>query len=248
METTLLSTVEVGNEFTSLGQSNGRLFSIYYRFLQPGHLDNRLAYLRERFGVNQYSNRWVTLVPRDGETHVLNLSEFEGITRHIEIKAAYTSGFEVDFYEINPTSSGEYVPGLTGEYFEDTGLTNLAFTRIDPNLDFDWGNNAPDPRLPSEGYSVRWTGEINLPKDSNYYFYLPRATPARWYLNGDLTWDKQSADRFGMESQSIQLTAGYYTFVLEMWDDENCKGEFRMWWDSPSTGQLEVIPAEFFRT
>jgi beta-glucosidase len=60
-------------------------------------------------------------------------------------------------------------PGLRGEYFSNPNVGGApALSRIDTKLDFAWGDGAPEPGLPSDGFSVRWTGKL-VPKTSGRY-------------------------------------------------------------------------------
>ena len=40
--------------------------------------------------------------------------------------------------------------GLVGHYFSDSSFSTEVFTRTDAMLDFGWGADAPDPRLPTD--------------------------------------------------------------------------------------------------
>ena len=61
------------------------------------------------------------------------------------------------------TSSGA---SWLGEYFANPDLSGTAaLTREDPELAFNWALEAPDPSLPQDGFSVRWTdGSRSLPE------------------------------------------------------------------------------------
>jgi hypothetical protein len=59
--------------------------------------------------------------------------------------------------------------GLRGEYFAGAfALKRLE--RVDATIDFDWGAGAPDPRLPADGFSVRWTGTLRPRYSEAYQF------------------------------------------------------------------------------
>lgn len=45
--------------------------------------------------------------------------------------------------------------------------------RLDPTIDFKWGNSAPDPALPEDSFTARWTGQI-LPQYSQTYTFVAR--------------------------------------------------------------------------
>lgn len=57
--------------------------------------------------------------------------------------------------------------GLTGRYFRGRNFEELVATRTDPQIDFNWGQNLP-PGLPSDGYSVRWTGAFEARQAGEY--------------------------------------------------------------------------------
>jgi len=60
-------------------------------------------------------------------------------------------------------------PGLKAEYFANKNLADApALTRADAKLDFPWRDGAPAPGLPTDGFSVRWTGKLT-PKTSGHY-------------------------------------------------------------------------------
>lgn len=62
------------------------------------------------------------------------------------------------------TSDGK--PGLVGEYFDNQDLKgNPAVVRRDSTINFIWGTGSPDPRIPPDHFSVRWTGKLCLSKE-----------------------------------------------------------------------------------
>lgn len=55
-------------------------------------------------------------------------------------------------------------PGLQADYFSNETLTGApTLSRIDNNIDFNWGTSAPGGSMPADHFSVRWTGNINIP-------------------------------------------------------------------------------------
>ena len=46
----------------------------------------------------------------------------------------------------------------TGFYWNNQDFTgNPTLTRTDPTINFNWGDGSPDPSIPSDHFSVRWT-------------------------------------------------------------------------------------------
>jgi len=90
-------------------------------------------------------------------------------------------------------SSG--TPGLLGEYFTDLSATPNPIvgtptkTRIDPNVDFDWGEQAPFPDVSPDDFAVRWSGSIVAPTSEGYKFCVSTDDGVRLWLDGNLVVD-----------------------------------------------------------
>ena len=111
MQATLLGSALVSTNWIDIGQSNGESFGIYSEFEGFPYDASRTAYIREVFGPNQYSARWIRLWLRSGETHVFHAPEFSGYNRLFQIRSNWTSGFQVDFYEVSISTSSSGVDG-----------------------------------------------------------------------------------------------------------------------------------------
>src|SRR5439155_25910684 len=54
-------------------------------------------------------------------------------------------------------------PNWQGQYFANPNLSGTpALTRADPAINFYWGAGSPDPAIPVDGFSVRWSRKLNL--------------------------------------------------------------------------------------
>lgn len=88
------------------------------------------------------------------------------------------------------------VNGLKGEYFASTDLSGKPLlTRVDKQIDFMWTLYPPDGSLKNDHYSVRWQGEIRIPKSGSYKIGLEGNDGYRLFINGKLLinqWDKVS--------------------------------------------------------
>lgn len=107
--------------------------------------------------------------------------------------------------------------GLKGEYFASTDLTGPAIvTRQDPNVDFDWNAQAPDPKLDQSKFSAKWTGQIRPTTASGKYTFSVEADDGvRLFING-----KKLIDKFGPQDDvtntaSIDLQQGQ-TYSIEL--------------------------------
>lgn len=65
--------------------------------------------------------------------------------------------------------------GWTGQYYSDDNRNRafdpgeLVFTRVDPEIDFDWNYDRPDSRLGVDYFMVRWTRTISVANDNTQY-------------------------------------------------------------------------------
>ena len=89
---------------------------------------------------------------------------------------------------VTTTESG----GLAGSYrgLPDGDTTNVSakneiklIDRVDPTLDFDFGNKAPAPGGKPDQFKINWTGSLLVPDTGEYEFRLTTPNGARLYVN-----------------------------------------------------------------
>jgi hypothetical protein len=130
--------------------------------------------------------------------------------------------------------------GLTGFYYKDETLTTLAFERIDPVIDFSWGNETPDPTIPLT-YSIRWTGRIRTLYAETYTFSIHSSDGCRLWIDGLQVmnnWKNQAPTEIA--ATPIALTSGWHSIRLEYLHD-NGWSAVRIYWASPT--QKKGFPA-----
>jgi WD40 repeat protein len=76
--------------------------------------------------------------------------------------------------------------GLRTELFADVDLRQMVKVRYDAQINWVWGTAAPDPLLPSDLFSVRWTGWLKAPRPGRYTLGLSADDGARLWLDGKL--------------------------------------------------------------
>ena len=212
MQITPIGSALVGLEFISIGSSSGSYFSFFANIPDNPYNNPRWCYLREKFGENQFSAKWERLYPVNGETHLLYLPSFSGISREFQVKAVYKGGFTLDFYEIEPSIvGGDNSPegtqqGIRGEYHAGVELNDLRLTRIDTTLTFGWGNGSPHIDVPADNFSVKWVGFIHVETAGQYRFVMNKKL--RYILKlGGFTFERTSTE-LGSDSHNINLVEG----------------------------------------
>jgi hypothetical protein len=79
--------------------------------------------------------------------------------------------------------------GLKAELFADAHLLRCVKVRYDPQVKFDWGIGSPDPLLPADFFSIRWTGWLKAPRPGRYTLQLESDDGVRLWLDGKLLID-----------------------------------------------------------
>jgi len=131
--------------------------------------------------------------------------------------------------------------GLKGEYYNGKSFNTLKLTRIDPQVLFNWGVSAPNPLLPVDNFSVRWSGFVEPRFTGLYTFYLNSDNGRRLWVNDQLIIDKWLSD-FGVTySGTIILKELTRATIKVEYFEETGGADIRLEWSSPLE-LLEVIP------
>ncbi len=138
--------------------------------------------------------------------------------------------------------------GVKGEYFASMDLSGApAETRIEDQIDFTWpdgttlGTNSPGASVPTNGFSCRWTADLQVDRADAYTLVTRSDDGVRVYLDGVRVisnWtDHAPVDN---ASAPLDLVPGrVYSLVMEMY--ENTGGAAaRLSWESPSMGRRVI--------
>ncbi|WP_426060522.1 PA14 domain-containing protein [Hymenobacter sp. B1770] len=110
--------------------------------------------------------------------------------------------------------------GLRGDYYEGTNFDKFVLSRRDATLAFDWGHLPPALGLPTEYFSVRWTGWLVPPATGRYVLHVTVDDGIRIWVNNRLImdeWRPQPVSRF---TRAIALKAGEpYHLRVEYFQD-----------------------------
>ena len=163
-----------------------------------------------------------------GKTYYWRVDEFDGTETH--------KGDVLSFTTIAVRGTG-----LQGDYYTGQNFEEFVLTRIDPVIDFSWGSTAPDQALPTDSFSVRWTGDVSAQFTEKYSFYTITDDGLRLWVNGRLIIDNWTLHGDTEDTGTIDLIAGHsYSIVMEYF--ENTSGATaHLGWVSPHTTK-QIIP------
>jgi hypothetical protein len=162
------------------------------------------------------------------KTYYWRVDEYDGVETH--------KGDVLSFTTIAAAGTG-----LRGDYYSGENFEQFVLTRIDPMVDFIWGNTAPAQALPNDSFSVRWTGDVSAQFTEPYSFYTITDDGLRLWVDGKLIIDNWTLHGDTEDSGTIDLVAGRsYNIVMEYF--ENTSGATaRLGWQSPHTAK-QIIP------
>jgi hypothetical protein len=124
---------------------------------------------------------------------------------------------------------GDY-PGWKGEYFDNARVAGQpVLVRNDNDLSFNWGLGAPDPRVPADQFSVRWTRSLLLPEAA--YRFLARADDGvRLWVDDRLIIDEWHEAKAQTYEGYAWLTAQPHKIRVEYYDGGG-NANVNVWWE-----------------
>jgi hypothetical protein len=143
--------------------------------------------------------------------------------------------------------------GLFAEYFNQRDNLVLAIpsswtvtaSRIDPGVNFEWGNAAPGPSgIGADNFSVRWSGSVLPPATGAYTFYTRSDDGARLWINGALVinaWVPQGPTEYA--SLPIVLTKGVSATIRMEYFEQSGGATAQLSWASTAASiAKQIIP------
>ncbi len=101
---------------------------------------------------------------------------------------AHNSGGESPSDEVGASTLAAGT-GLLASYYKSKHFNGSSFTRTDPQVDFQWGEDSPDASLSHNTFSVRWEGELEAVYSQTYTFKTVTDDGVRLWVDGVLLID-----------------------------------------------------------
>jgi PA14 domain len=133
--------------------------------------------------------------------------------------------------------------GLVAQYFKQTNLTDLALSRTDPNIEFDWAGGSPSPLLNVDNFSVRWRGKITARFSQTYTFFAATDDGERLFVDNVKLIDAfiRHASVPEIVSPPINLTAGKPVDITFEYFETGGDASARLFWQSQSEPKA-IVP------
>lgn len=134
--------------------------------------------------------------------------------------------------------------GLTAQYFASTYFAYPLLTRVDAQVDFDWGVQSPAPSVPPNLFTVRWTGSLVAPVTGIYTLAVRSDDGTRLWVNGQLVIDDWFGRATATSTTTVELKAGVPAALRLEYFERWGEAVAALSWVPPG-GAIEVIPSRF---
>ncbi|MFZ4520375.1 MAG: glycoside hydrolase family 3 N-terminal domain-containing protein [Bacteroidales bacterium] len=137
-------------------------------------------------------------------------------------------------------NDGKKSQGLLAAYYDNIRLDGKPkVTRTDATVDFGWTLYGPDPSLPYDWYSARWTGMISSSSTGIRKIGIEGNDGYRLYLDGKLLIDNWVKKSFSTKMTEFSFIKDKeYDFRLEYFESTG-NAKLRLLWDDGVTDTLD---------
>ena len=117
--------------------------------------------------------------------------------------------------------------GLKGEYFTNSSSSTdfsatATLSRLDEQINFNWGNESPDAAISNDIFKARWTGKLRPLTDDTYTIYVTASDGIRLWMNNQLLIDSWTDKSVTVNQASIALQKNTdYDIRLEYYSNTN---------------------------
>ena len=208
----------------SLSWTAGFNTKLHYIYFSDNFEDVNSGEVGIPLGINSYNPGTLEA----NKVYYWRVDEFDSITT-----------YKGDVWSFKTAKTGG---GLRGDYYQGTNFQNLKLTRLDSQVNFNWGDpGSPDPLVGNDNFSVRWAGEIEVPLTETYTFYTNSDDGARLWVDGQELIDDWTDQGAGENYDTIDLVAGnVYNLVME-YNDSSGPAIAELRWSNPSMPK-QLIP------
>ncbi len=136
---------------------------------------------------------------------------------------------------------GQATNGLLGSYYNNTSFTGIPETRLDPRINFKWGNGIPIRLVGDDNFTVRWEGHLLADHTQSYELRLEVEDGGRLWIDDQLVIDTWDTGGYSNTSIFVPLQAGnFHKIKLELLA-ETGRSDVRLFWSAPSVNE-HIIP------
>ena len=133
--------------------------------------------------------------------------------------------------------------GLMGSYYQDRDFHSLVYRHRDPTIAFDWGPAGP-VGLPTDNFSIRWEGPLDVPAEATYTFYLDSDDGSRLFIDGSQVVDNWNDHARETREGSVRLSPGRHAIRLDYYE-ASYDALVQLSWSSPAFARRQMNRWDF---
>ncbi|MFI9256275.1 alpha-L-fucosidase [Streptomyces sioyaensis] len=133
--------------------------------------------------------------------------------------------------------------GLTAQSWANDSFTGPpAVTTVDPTVNKSYRfDGSPDPKIPVDHFSTRWTGSIQPRFDETYTFTTVSDDTVRLWIDGTLVIDNVTPHGPKADKGTVTLKAGHRHRIRIDHTEQAGEAYLKLLWSSPSQSQ-QIVP------
>lgn len=129
----------------------------------------------------------------------------------------------------DPSAAGVF-PDWKGEYWANSGLYgNPLLVRNDQSINFDWAWGSPDPAIPADSFSVRWTRRSYFDA-ATYRFHAVVDGEVQIWVGAQLVMDVWHDGRSAEFVADYRPARGEYNMKVEFFETRG-DAQVHVWWE-----------------
>lgn len=133
--------------------------------------------------------------------------------------------------------------GLTAQSWANGSFTGPpAVTTVDPTVNKAYRfDGSPDPSIPADHFSTRWTGSIQPRFDETYTFTTVSDDTVRLWIDGKPVIDNTTPHGPKADKGTVTLRAGHRHSIRLDHTEQTGEAYLKLLWSSPSQPQ-QIVP------
>lgn len=149
-------------------------------------------------------------------------------------------GYAIRFVPITVATTG-----LTATYWDNSDFTGPTFSRVDPNVNFNWGYGSPAPAIAADTFSARWTGVLHPSIKGDYLLSTKSDDGVRLWIDNQLLIDDWTPHALKEDHVTFHLDAGRSYAIRVEYFERAGGATVSLSWSGPGIA-LQPIPQSAF--
>lgn len=170
-----------------------------------------------------------------------NKGLFKKLPKSFYIAAAFVVAALGGYFVYSSFATTE-VNGLSAVYYNNKDFTGSSVSKVDSQVNFNWGTAVPVGGIDADTFSARWQGQVLAPSTGLYEFSTSSDDGMRVWVNNELVVNTWTNHGSRVDSGTIKLTAGTrYPIRVEYFDNAGSAEAVLRW--SIAFGAITPVPA-----